>query len=313
MKTKITILALSVLAGMSFAAGPQYSDWSQPVNLGPVINTGYNDQQPAISKDGLSLYISSDRPGGFGNTDLWVSQRASVEDRFGPPQNLGPIINTSGVELAPAFSRDGHWLFFHTDRPGGFGGVDIWVSYRAHTHDDFGWQPPVNLGSGVNSPYEDAGPTIFEDDDTGTTTLYFTSLNRPAGLGDWDIYSSTLGLDGVFGPASLVVELSVPGTPNTGRDTRTAIRHDGLEIIFQSNRPGGMGSGDLWVSTRETTLDPWSPPVNVGPSVNTVYFDGAPALSADGERLFFYSNRPGGFGLNDLYVSSRHKPHWNDQ
>ena len=217
------------------------------------------------------------------------------------------------MELAPAFSRDGHWLFFHTDRPGGFGGVDIWVSYRAHTHDDFGWQPPVNLGSGVNSPYEDAGPTIFEDDDTGTTTLYFTSLNRPAGLGDWDIYSSTLGLDGVFGPASLVVELSVPGTPNTGRDTRTAIRHDGLEIIFQSNRPGGMGSGDLWVSTRETTLDAWSPPVNVGPSINTVYFDGAPALSADGETLFFYSNRPGGFGLNDLYVSSRHKPHWNDQ
>ena len=66
MKTKITILALSVLAGMSFAAGPQYSDWSQPVNLGPVINTGYNDQQPAISKDGLSLYISSDQHGPLG-------------------------------------------------------------------------------------------------------------------------------------------------------------------------------------------------------------------------------------------------------
>ena len=70
MKTKITISFLTVLASISFAAGPQYSDWSQPVNLGPVINTGYNDQHPAISKDGLSLYISSDRPGGFGNTYL---------------------------------------------------------------------------------------------------------------------------------------------------------------------------------------------------------------------------------------------------
>lgn len=127
------------------------------------------------------------------------------------------------------------------------------------------------------------------------------------GLGDWDVYSSTLGPDGVFGAAILVVELSVPGTATTGRDTRTALRHDGLEMILTSNRPGGVGSGDLWVSTRESTLDAWSTPVNAGPSVNTVHFDGAPALSSDNETIFFYSNRAGGFGANDLYVSTRHK------
>ncbi len=301
MKTRITIGAMTILASLSFAAGPRYSDWSEPVNLGPVINTGYNDQHPALSKDGLSLYISSDRPGGFGATDLWVSQRARVDDPWGPPQNLGPIINTSGVELAPAFSRDGHWLFFHTDRPGGFGGVDIWASYREHTDDDFAWQPPINLGSGVNSPYDDAGPTFFQDDETGIITLYFTS-NRPGVAGAADIFSAVMNPDGSFGPSALVPELDSPG-----RDTRSAIRHDGLEIIFQSDRTGSVGSGDLWVSTRATTLDPWSPPVNVGPSVNTVYFDGAPALSSDGETLLFYSNRPGGFGANDLYVSTRQK------
>jgi len=67
----------------------------------------------------------------------------------------------------------------------------------------------------------------------------------------------------------------------------------------------------LWVSTRATTLDPWSTPVNLGSPVNSVYFDGAPALSSDGQTLLFYSNRPGGFGTNDLYMTTRHKLHRN--
>jgi len=316
MRTRIAFFALSGLAALAsfhLAAQPKYSDWSAPINLGPVINTGYNDQHPALSKDGLSLYFTSNRPGGYGADDLWVSQRASLHETWGAPQNLGPFINTGAVEFSPAFSRDGHWLFFHSDRPGGFGGADIWVSYREHVQDDFDWQPPINVGPGVNSPYDDAGPTLFEDEETGITTLYFTSLNRPGGLGDWDIYASILGPDGRFGPASLVVELSAPGTANTGRDTRTTIRHDGLEIIFTSNRPGSLGSGDLWGSTRATTLDPWSAPVNLGPSVNTIYFDGAPAVSSDGETLLFYSNRPGGFGGNDLYMSTRHKLRGNER
>jgi Tol biopolymer transport system component len=307
MKTEITIITLSMLAGVSFAAGPRYSDWSEPVNLGPVINTASNDQHPALSKDGLSLYFTSSRPDGFGADDLWVSQRASVDDPWGPPQNLGAVINTSGVDFAPAFSRDGHWLFFHTDRPGGFGGLDIWASYREHVQDDFDWQPPINLGAGVNSPSDDAGPTFVQDDENGSITLYFTS-NRPGVAGAADIFSAGMNPDGSFGPALIVPELSSPG-----RDTRTAMRHDGLEIIFQSDRTGSVGSGDLWVSTRATTLETWSTPVNVGPSVNTIYFDGAPALSADGETLLFYSNRPGGFGANDLYMSTRHKLRGQDE
>jgi hypothetical protein len=84
-------------------------------------------------------------------------------------------------------------------------------------------------------------------------------------------------------------------------------------MFFTSNRPGGIGSGDLWVSIRETTLDAWMTPVNVGPSVNTTSFDGAPALSSDGETLLFYSNRPGGFGGNDLYMSTRQKLRGNGE
>jgi hypothetical protein len=307
MKTQTASCVLALLAAFNLAAGPKYSDWSPPVNLGPGIDTPANDQHPAISKNGLSLYFTSNRPGGLGADDLWVVQRLTVYSPWGPPQNLGSVVNSSSVDFAPTFSRDGHWLLFHSERPGGFGRADIWACYREHTHDDFDWQPPINLGPGVNSSFDEAGPTLFQDEENGITTLYFTSLNRPGGLGDWDIYSSVLGADGTFGPATLVVELSAPGDPNTGRDTRTAIRHDGLEIFFTSNRPGGRGSGDLWVATRATTLDAWSAPVNVGPSVNTSAFEGAPALSSDGETLFFYSNRAGGAGGNDLYMTTRHK------
>jgi len=92
------------------------------------------------------------------------------------------------------------------------------------------------------------------------------------------------------------------------RDTRTAIRRDGLELFISSDatgRPGGVGGQDLWVSRRATTSDPWSTPVNLGPTVNSSYFDGAPALSFDGTTLYFFSARPGGFGANDLYVTTR--------
>jgi Tol biopolymer transport system component len=133
MKTKIKISAISALAalaGFSLIAQPKYSNWSEPVNLGPVINSPYNDQHPALSKDGLSLYITSNRPGGQGADDIWVSQRASVDDAWGPPQNLGPIINTASFEGAPALSSDGETLLFYSDRTGGFGGNDLYMTTR---------------------------------------------------------------------------------------------------------------------------------------------------------------------------------------
>jgi len=66
---------------------------------------------------------------------------------------------------------------------------------------------------------------------------------------------------------------------------------------------------DIWVSTRESTQDPWTTPVNLGPTVNSPYVQGGPGLSHDGTTMYFYSNRPGGFGLNDLYVTTRHRLH----
>ncbi len=297
--------------------GP-FSDWSEPVNLGPVVNSAFNERHPAISPNGLSLYITSNRPGGIGGgiPNIWVSQRASLQDPWGPPTNLGPTINTPGG-FAPDFSPDGHWLFFNGGEPGGpVGPSAIWLSHRKHTHDDFAWEPAVNLGPDINVPGLDTNaPTFFRDEETGITSIYFNSLLRKDGPGDFDIYVSTQredrderGFVGTFGPGVLVPELSSPR-----RDTRTAIRRDGLEMFVTSNRvgsvpgPSGEPSLDLWVSTRDSTLNPWSTPVNLGPTINTAAAEAGPALSRDGTTLYFYSTRPGGFGGEDLYVTTRSK------
>jgi hypothetical protein len=299
--------AKPLAADVAAQDSPAYGPWGTPVNLGSVINSSYNENSPAISRDGLSLYFTSSplplppgaRPGGRGGADIWVSQRASTDAPWGPPVDLGPNINTGGNDGASNLSIDGHRMYFHSTGRGGCGAADLFVSWRQDTRDDFAWELPVNLGCVVNSPYADNGPIIFEDDATGITTLYFNSL-RPGGLGDADIYASTLQADGTFGPAALVRELS-----SKFADDRAAIRRDGLEILVSTNRPGGEGGQDIWVATRATTLDLWSAPVPLGPVVNSPYFDGGPALSFDGTELYFYSTRPGGFGGNDLYVTTR--------
>src|SRR3989442_16027926 len=87
---------------------PLCSDWSPPVNLGPVINSGSNEQHPAISKDGLSLYFASDRAGGMGGLDIYVSQRSCVDDPWGPPAILGPNFISAGTDLEATFSPSRH-------------------------------------------------------------------------------------------------------------------------------------------------------------------------------------------------------------
>jgi WD40-like Beta Propeller Repeat len=286
---------------------PRFSDWSAPVNLGPPVNTPFIEQAASISRDGLSLYFHCGNcPTSIGGADIYVSQRPSRDDPWGPPQNLGPAINTTANEQAPRLSRDGHQLFFSSDRAGGFGGHDIYVSRRDDKRDDFAWQAPVNLGSGVNGPDDDQTPDPFEDHGTHTSILFFGS--GPIGSGATDIYSSALQPDGSYGPRAPVAELN-----STSVDRQPAIRHDGLEIFFASDRPGTLGAIDLWVATRASTSDPWSTPVNLGPVVNSTQVDARPALSFDGTTLYFQSTRPGAVGCTsptgpcvfDLWVTTR--------
>jgi hypothetical protein len=296
------IVSISIASTAPVTATPQDSEWDEPVNLGPVVNSTANDLAPAVSKDGLSLYFQSNRSGGIGAPDLWVSRRSDEDAEWGPPVNLGEPINSPFTEGAPAFSRDGHWLFFNSERPGGAGGTDMWVAWRANIHDDFGWEMPVNL-SGLNTLSGDSIGSYFENEEGGAPLLFFAS-NRPfigpAGVGG--PYVSALNADGTFGPPTPVTELDSPED-----DMRPMIRFDGREIFLVSNRMGTLGGRDLWVSVRETVFDPWSPPVNLGIPVNTGAFELTPYLSADGLSLYFGSNRvvAGAAGAMDLYVTHR--------
>ena len=291
------LLCLAIAAAAP-AAPPSYGDWSAPVNLGPTINTAAGEAGPGISDDGLSLYFHSLRPG-FGMEDIYVSHRTSLDAPWGAPVNLGPTINSASGEQVPAFSPDGHWLFFSSNRPGGFGGNDNYASWRPDPHDDLGWQAPVNLGPNVNTSATDYGPSYFENEG-GRPQLFFSST-RPGGPGGGDIYLSELQPDGSWGPATPIVELS-----SAVNDTRPTIRRDGLEIFFhRAVAPVSGAQTDLWYSTRPSLDAPWSPPVAFGPDVNTTANEGTAYVSSDARTLLFLSARTGGFGSGDVWMMTR--------
>jgi hypothetical protein len=279
------------------------SDWSAPLNLGPAVNSAFEDLAPHLSSDGLALYFASTRPESQGGEDLWVARRSNRHAPWGPATNVGPGINTSANERSPALSRNRRLLFFATDRPGGSGGFDVWVSWRADPDDDFGWQAPVNLGTGINSPATDAGPSFFEHGDRRPTRTaipqLFMASSRPGGAGGLDIYVGSVP-GGWAGPPTLVAELSGPQA-----DLTPTVRRDGLEIIFASARPGTIGGFDLWRAFRRSLREPWSTPTNLGPLINTGDLEVFPSLSFDAATLVFQSARPGGFGGSDIYVSTR--------
>jgi hypothetical protein len=285
------------------AHAQRFSEWSAPVNLGPVVNSERGDGGPFLLKDGLHLFFMSNRGTTFFNapSDIYVSHRETPDSPWGVPESLGPDINTPHDESFPMLTVSGRYLFFTSTRPGGCGASDIYVARRLDKVSFTAWGVPENLGCQVNGPGNDPSPTLFEDED-GTVYLYFSSGLRPGGMGFGDIYVSTLQADGTFGQAGPVSEFNTPSN-----EVRPGIRQrDGLEIFFDSDGPGSMaGSPDLYSAERECTLCPWQAPVNLGPIVNSDFIDGGAKLSFDGTELYFMSNRPGGLGTQDIYVTRR--------
>lgn len=282
--------------------------WSEPVWLGPVVNSTARDWEPVVSPDGLHLYFHSDRSGGVGGMDIWVSRRAHPNAPWEQPVNLGAPINTTAGDGDATFTADGRTMFFMSQGHGGHGSQDIFVSFREDPSDDFGWQPPINLGPDVNTTDAEATPSFVENEDGGT--LYFTRGGSSLSPSSYDVYKARVSRTGqTFGPAILVTELSVPGIA----DGALTVRADGRELIFWSAgaselRPGAVGKADLWISNRHNVNDPWSAPRNLGLPVNTEDAELSATLSPDGRTLYFTSNRPGGLGQQDLWMTTRLTP-----
>jgi len=161
--------------------------FGEPVNLGPTVNSRYNECFPFLSADGLTLLLSSRRPGGrrWGRSDLWMCTRASARESFGEPVNLGPTVNSSFTDGGGVLSVDGLVLLFKSDRPGGQGDHDLWMCMRASAGEPFG--KPVNLGPSVNSSVLEGSPALSADG----RTLVFGS-DRPGGQGGKDLWMARI-------------------------------------------------------------------------------------------------------------------------
>jgi len=295
-KTYLRTCVMIALAFSSSTCEDADADFTfgEPVNLGALVNTSYRDGLACTSADGLSLFLSSQRPEGYGGWDLWRAKRLTTDDPWEDPVNLGPTVNSSSWELGPSLSPDGLMLLFQSDRPNGCGSQDFWATTR--TSSTAPWESPVNLGTPVNSNGNEVGPSLSVD----WTTLFFSS-NRSGGYGGDDLYVAMRPT--VADAWETVVNLGE--AVNTSHTERApSLSADGRMLFFHSDRPGGRGSYDIWVVTRSVPSDSWSTPANLGPLVNSSVEDVGPTISQDGRTLFFMSMRSGGYGQFDAWQVS---------
>jgi hypothetical protein len=295
----IRLVLVGFVAAVVLGGGSANADFvfGKLQNLGPVINSPSGDVMGCFSADSLELYFSSNRPGGYGYFDIYVTTRATKSDPWGPPLNLGPAVNTPDAEICPSISSDGLTLYFSDDwdwspRPGGLGGCDIWMAKRANRGAP--WGTPVSVGAPINTSAGEITPKI-----SGDGLIFVFASNRAGGQGSYDLWMSTRATiqDNWGAPVNL------GGVVNSGSfDHAPSLSSDERALVFTSNRPGGFGGYDLWMTTRKTPSDPWGPPINLGPRINSSGHEDAAAISADARMLYFLAHTPpGGFGGYDLW------------
>jgi len=156
---------------------------SDAKNLGSIVNSGSWDSQPCFSSDGKSLFFASKRPGGFGGSDIWISE-LDKNGNFTNPKNAGSTINTTGDEMAPLIHYDATTLFFSSNGHIGMGGYDLFVSKYSLNGN---WSLPENLGYPVNTDRDEINMIVAPD---GLTA--FISSDQPDGFGGFDIYKFSL-------------------------------------------------------------------------------------------------------------------------
>ena len=160
--------------------------WSSPENMGPNFNTEFWESAPSLSPDKRDLYFTSNRPGGYGGNDLYVSHRME-NGRWSLPENMGPLINTAGDESAPFIHADNSTLYFTSNGLPGYGGDDLFVIHK-NSHGD--WGTPENLGYPINT-IENEGSLIVAAD--GKTAYY--ASDRSDSRGQLDLYAFELRKD----------------------------------------------------------------------------------------------------------------------
>jgi Tol biopolymer transport system component len=274
---------------LAFIIVGAYGEWQEPTNLGPVVNSVYDDWYPVIAEDGSYMIFVSNRPGGFGGYDLWISYKVGGE--WEAPENLGAEVNTAAGDSAPYLAENDTVLYFASSGSGGYGDYDIWTCPLA------GGVPgtKTNLGPEINAADLDCCPAIASDGQT----LYFCS-NRAGGSGQLDVWVSEKSGEAWGEPYNMG---SIVNTPQT--DCPRWLSDDGDTLVIMSTCAGGYGQSDLWYTTRYG--DDWAEPINLGPEVNSNAYELGPGFYCNhgdlGGIIYFGSGRGGGEGGYDIWMS----------
>lgn len=205
--------------------------WSKAKNIGPPVNTNEHEATVGLSPDAQTILIYKD-DNGDGN----IYSTTLYGDKWGKPVKLNDNINSKSWEPSACVSADGSTIYFVSDRPGGYGGRDIYMS----TIDDKGeWGKAVNLGPAINTKYDEDAPFIHPDG----VTLSFSS-NGHSTMGGFDVFTSILAEDGTWAePMNVGYPVNTPDD-----DVFYVVVPDSRVAYFTSFREGGLGEKDLYTA-----------------------------------------------------------------
>ncbi len=222
--------------------------WFTGTNLGRPPNTLDQESAQMISADEHYLFYTkcdtrSENGWALGGCDLYMSYRVAKDSPWSVPEGFGATINTPNYEGMGCLSADNKTLYFVSDRAGGFGGKDIWMS----RFENGLWQIPQNLGANINTPFDEAAPYLHIDNQT----LYFSSNGHP-GMGGSDFFMSRLQQDTVWTKA---VNLGFP--INTAADELgICLTPSGKHAYFSSDRDSSAGNFDIYHMQLPIRLQP---------------------------------------------------------
>jgi hypothetical protein len=240
-----------------------------------ILSLGFHEHNIAISPDGKEIFFVA----ASSDFSRYVIMTTKLNNGAWTMPEVAPFSGGRN-DGAPAFSPDGKRLHFSSRRPRTASGIptddfDIW--YVEHQGDS--WTDPMNPGGPVNTGQSEANPSVMSDG-----TLVFQRIEKLGTL-NWDLYISS-PRNGTYG-----VPEKFPAPVNTeANEAGPFIAADGSYLLFQSNRAGGYGVMDLYVSYR-TKSGGWSEPVNLGEKINSRFSDWGAVVSPDGKYLFFGSFR----------------------
>jgi outer membrane protein OmpA-like peptidoglycan-associated protein len=217
-----------------YSAIAGYQDWEQVQKLGAPVNTSFNDGSPSITPDGhWMVFTSCGRAENMGECDLYIAEYTGGTWRN--VRNLGANVNSPFWDSQPTISSDGLMIIFASDRPGGQGGTDLWMTTRSHGGD---WRPAVNLGAVINTVGDELAPSLAADNQT----LYFSSDQHP-GIGGLDVYMSKSAATGWSAPKHMGVPIN-----SADDDYFCGLFLNRDDMYFASTRSGGRGGLDIYLA-----------------------------------------------------------------